>query len=56
MSGNGNESAAETENAVRRRDYRPPVVKVLGTVGALTKVKQVGGADGATFLGLDIGS
>ena len=35
--------------------YQPPGVTVLGTLAELTQ-KQVGGADGATFLGIDIGS
>lgn len=35
--------------------YRPPAIVVLGTLGELTR-KTVGGADGSTFLGLDIGS
>lgn len=35
--------------------YQPPTVTFLGTLADLTQ-KQVGGADGATFLGIDIGS
>jgi hypothetical protein len=35
--------------------YRPPTVTVLGTLAELTQ-KDVGAADGTTFLGLDIGS
>ena len=35
--------------------YRPPTVTVLGTLAELTQ-KDVGAADGATFLGIDIGS
>jgi hypothetical protein len=35
--------------------YRPPTVTYLGTLADLTQ-KEVGAADGATFLGLDIGS
>ena len=36
--------------------YQPPGVTVLGTLAELTQEKEVGGADGSTFLGLDIGS
>lgn len=36
-----------------RADYRPPTVTFLGTLAELTQ-KTVGGADGATFLGVDI--
>jgi|tagenome__1003787_1003787.scaffolds.fasta_scaffold10629722_1 hypothetical protein len=35
--------------------YRPPTVTVVGTLAELTQ-KDVGAADGTTFLGLDIGS
>ena len=35
--------------------YSPPTVTFLGTLADLTQ-KTVGAADGATFLGLDIGS
>ena len=36
-------------------EYNPPRITCLGTVADLTQ-KTVGAADGATFLGLDIGS
>lgn len=36
-------------------DYSPPAMTFLGTLAELTQQKEVGGADGATFLGLDIG-
>lgn len=36
--------------------YRPPTVTVLGTLAELTQEKEVGGADGSTFMGIDIGS
>jgi hypothetical protein len=37
--------------------YEPPAVTDLGTLAELTRQeKTVGGADGSTFLGLDIGS
>ena len=36
-------------------DYSPPTVTFLGTLAELTQ-KQVGAADGTTFLGIDIGS
>lgn len=36
-----------------RGEYRPPTVTFLGTLAELTQ-KEVGGADGATFLGLSI--
>lgn len=35
--------------------YRPPSVTYLGDLADLTQ-KQVGAADGATFLGVDLGS
>lgn len=35
--------------------YSPPAVTFLGTLAELTQ-KEVGAADGETFLGLDIGS
>jgi len=35
--------------------YRPPTVTYLGDLADLTQ-KTVGGIDGSTFLGLDIGS
>ena len=36
--------------------YCPPTVTFLGTLAELTQQKEVGAADGSTFLGLDIGS
>jgi len=36
--------------------YRPPTITLLGDVADLTHDKTVGAADGATFLGLDIGT
>lgn len=37
--------------------YEPPAVTYLGDLADLTMVsKELGGADGSTFLGLDIGS
>ena len=36
--------------------YSPPTVTLLGTLAELTQQKEVGAADGETFLGLDIGS
>jgi hypothetical protein len=37
--------------------YQPPRVTYLGDLADLTRqAKEVGGADGSTFLGLDIGS
>lgn len=35
--------------------YRPPTITRLGTVADLTR-KEVGAADGTTFLGIEIGS
>lgn len=35
--------------------YCPPTVTFLGTLADLTQ-KQVGAADGVTFLGVDLGS
>lgn len=38
-------------------EYRPPAVRYLGTVADVTAAdKTVGGADGDTFLGIEIGS
>lgn len=36
--------------------YVPPALTRLGELAELTQSKTVGGADGSTFLGLDIGS
>lgn len=36
--------------------YEPPAIRLLGNLAELTQAKEVGAADGATFLGLDIGS
>ena len=36
-------------------DYRPPTITRLGDLAELT-LKEVGGADGQVFLGLDIGT
>ena len=35
--------------------YRPPAITYLGDLADLTG-KQVGGADGTQFLGIDLGS
>lgn len=35
--------------------YCPPTVTFLGTLAGLTQQKEVGAADGTTFLGIDIG-
>ena len=35
--------------------YEAPAIRLLGNLADLTQDKTVGGADGATFLGLDIG-
>ncbi len=35
--------------------YRPPAITYLGNLAEMTQ-KTVGGADGTTFLGLDIGT
>lgn len=35
--------------------YRPPAITYLGSLAEMTQ-KTVGAADGATFLGLDIGT
>lgn len=35
--------------------YEPPAIRLLGNLADLTQDKTVGAADGATFLGLDIG-
>ena len=54
MSGTlGDKSGTEATSATA--DYRPPTITYLGTLADLTR-KQVGAADGQTFLGLDIGS
>lgn len=36
--------------------YRPPAITYLGNLAELTHQKAVGGADGTTFLGVDLGS
>ena len=41
--------------AERTSPYRPPTIVLLGNLADLTQ-KQVGNADGSTFLGLDIAS
>ncbi len=43
------------EGADRSPGYRPPTVTYLGNLAELTQ-KAVGGADGTTFLGIDLGS
>ncbi len=43
----------DERTAEPRGEYRPPTVTFLGTLAELTQ-KSVGGADGSTFLGLDI--
>jgi hypothetical protein len=51
------EQPCRTESAETPAEvYHPPTVTVLGTLAELTQQKEVGGADGSTFLGLDIGS
>lgn len=47
----------EAERTEPAAGYEPPSVTYLGTVAELTGAeKNVGGADGATFLGVDLGS
>jgi hypothetical protein len=36
--------------------YRPPTITRLGDLAELTQGKEPGGADGTTFLGIDIGT
>ena len=36
--------------------YTPPAIRLLGNLADLTQGKEVGAADGTTFLGLDLGS
>lgn len=46
--------ANDDENQAPR--YHPPAVTYLGSLAELTQGKEVGGADGTTFLGLELGS
>ena len=39
-----------------KKVWKTPEFKVHGDIVTLTQQKSIGGADGATFLGLDIGS
>jgi hypothetical protein len=49
--------AGEPEGDGAQRRYQPPTVTYLGDLAELTLAdKTVGGADGSTFLGLDVGS
>ena len=36
--------------------YEAPTIRHLGNLADLTQGKEVGAADGTTFLGLDVGS
>ncbi len=45
----------QQEGGRQRGSYIPPRVVVLGTVAELTQ-KTAGAADGAVFLGIDIGT
>jgi hypothetical protein len=54
MSGT-DEKAHAPDEGHNSSSYQPPTITRLGTVADLTR-KTAGAADGATFLGLDIGS
>jgi hypothetical protein len=49
-----NETEPSPDHAEADAGYTPPSVTFLGTLAELTQ-KEVGAADGTTFLGLDIG-
>ena len=50
-----NPQMSEAQGGRTRPAYRPPAIRHLGTLADLTQ-KQVGAADGQTFLGIDIGT
>ena len=50
-----NHDARPQSEPVDHEGYEAPAIRHLGTLADLTQ-KTVGAADGATFLGLDIGS
>jgi len=52
------ETQASTHHPAGEADagYSPPTVTFLGTLTELTQEKEVGGADGTTFLEIDLGS
>ena len=43
-------------NTAPAPEYVPPTIAYVGTLADLTRQKDVGAADGQTFLGVDIGS
>ncbi len=47
---------AADQDAPEAPAYRPPAITYLGDLADLTRGKQVGAADGTTFLGIDLGS
>ena len=49
--------AARADGGAAPKPYQPPAVTYLGSLADLTQQgKTVGAADGATFLGRDVGS
>lgn len=46
----------ESDTSPAAEIYQAPHLTRLGDLAELTQAKTVGGADGSTFLGLDIGS
>ena len=48
--------APPPEDGRRASGYRPPMVTSLGNLADLTQAKEVGGADGTVFQGIDLGS
>ena len=50
-----NDDTRPQSKLVDHEGYEAPAIRHLGTLADLTQ-KQVGAADGATFLGIDIGS
>lgn len=50
------DDARPTAGSGDHEAYEAPAIRHLGTLADLTQGKEVGAADGSTFLGLDIGS
>jgi hypothetical protein len=51
-----NARVGEQDHKPVKKDWETPELTVHGDIVELTQQKQVGSADGATFLGIDIGS
>ena len=51
-----NDDPRPKSRTAEHEGYEAPAIRLLGNLADLTQGKEVGAADGATFLGLDIGS